>query len=117
MWSRQIRWARLRRVTFPLYFVPEIFSGMLVPCLLAALAIGSSEMALGLCLMVAVTYGGEVALAVRAGWLRSPALLAAFIARDLLIPFIWTMAWMRSDVVWRGNAMAIETKPSRVRTA
>lgn len=117
IWSRQIRWARLRRVTFPLFFAPEILSGMLLPCLLAAWAIGSAEMVLGLGLMVAVIYGGELALAARAGWLRSPALLAAFIARDLLIPFVWMMAWMRSDVVWRGNAMAIEAKPGRVRTA
>ena len=26
VWSRQIRWARLRRVTFPLFFAPEILS-------------------------------------------------------------------------------------------
>lgn len=117
IWSRQIRWARLRRVTFPLFFVPEIVSGMLVPCLLAALYTGSTEIALGLGAMVALTYGGEYALAIHAGWLRSPSLVVAFIARDLLIPVVWTLAWMRSDVVWRGNAMAIVTKPGRVRPA
>ncbi|WP_342165765.1 ceramide glucosyltransferase [Methylobacterium sp. SD21] len=117
IWSRQIRWARLRRVTFPLFFAPEIASGMLVPCLLAALYAHSAEATLGLGALVALTYAGEYALAIRAGWLRSPALIAAFIARDLLIPFVWTRAWMRSGVVWRGNAMAIETKPGRIRTA
>lgn len=117
IWSRQIRWARLRRVTFPLFFAPEIASGMLVPCLLAALYIRSEEVTFGLGVMVALTYAGEYLLALRAGWLRSPALIAAFIARDLLIPFVWTLAWMRSGVVWRGNAMAIETKLSRIRAA
>ncbi|MCJ2025825.1 ceramide glucosyltransferase [Methylobacterium sp. J-067] len=117
IWSRQIRWARLRRVTFPLFFAPEIASGMLVPCLLAALYAHSAEASLGLGALVALIYAGEYALAIRAGWLRSPALIAAFIARDLLIPFVWTRAWMRSCVVWRGNAMAIETKPGRIRTA
>lgn len=117
IWSRQIRWARLRRVTFPLFFAPEIASGMLVPCLLAALYARSAEASLGLGALVALIYAGEYALAIRVGWLRSPALIAAFIARDLLIPFVWTRAWMRSGVVWRGNAMAIETKPGRIRTA
>lgn len=117
IWSRQVRWARLRRVTFPLFFAPEIASGMLVPCLLAALYANAAEVALGLGALVALIYAGEYALAIRAGWLRSPALIAAFIARDLLIPFVWTRAWMRSGVVWRGNAMAIETKPGRIRTA
>lgn len=117
IWSRQIRWARLRRVTFPLFFAPEILSGMLLPCLLAALWSETADAALGFGLMVAAIYAAEWALAARAGWLRSPALIAAFVARDLLIPFVWTMAWMRSDVVWRGNAMAIETKPSRIRAA
>ena len=31
VWSRQLRWARLRRVTFPFHFVPEILTtGLLV---------------------------------------------------------------------------------------
>lgn len=117
VWSRQLRWARLRRVTFPLFFAPEIASGVLLPCLAAAFYVGTEDAALGLATLVALVYAGEYALALRAGWLRSPALLAAFLARDLLIPFVWIFAWLRSDVVWRGNAMAIETKPGRVRAA
>jgi ceramide glucosyltransferase len=117
IWSRQVRWARLRRVTFPLFFAPEIASGPLLPCLAAALYAGTPDATLALLLMVALTYAAEYALAVHAGWLRSPALVAAFAARDLLIPFVWGRAWMRGAVVWRGNAMAIETKPTRVRPA
>lgn len=117
LWSRQLRWARLRRVTFPLFFAPEIASGVLLPCLAAASVAGTLDVALALTAMVALVYAGEYALAFRAGWVRSPALLIAFLVRDLLIPFVWSLAWMRSDVVWRGNAMAIETKPSRVRPA
>jgi ceramide glucosyltransferase len=117
IWSRQVRWARLRRVTFPLFFAPEIVSGPLLPCLAAALAAQTHEAALALGLMLVVTYAGEAALAVRAGWLRSPSLVAAFVARDLLIPLVWARAWLRGAIVWRGNAMAIETKPGRVRPA
>ena len=117
IWSRQVRWARLRRVTFPLFFAPEIASGPLLPCLTAGLWTGTTDAALALGLMVALTYAGEYALAVRSGWLRSPALLGAFVARDLLIPLVWGRAWLRGAVVWRGNAMAIETKPARIRPA
>lgn len=117
IWSRQVRWARLRRVTFPLFFAPEIVSGPFLPCLAAALWTGTTDAAIALGLMVALTYAAEYALAVRAGWLRSPALVAAFVARDLLIPFIWVRAWLKGGVVWRGNAMAIETKPARIRPA
>ncbi len=41
VWARQLRWARLRRVTFPLFFAPEIGSGVLLPALLIALWAGS----------------------------------------------------------------------------
>jgi ceramide glucosyltransferase len=117
VWSRQVRWARLRRVTFPLFFAPEIASGALVPCVAAALYAGTSDAAIALTLMAALTYAAEFALAARAGWERSPALLAAFFVRDALIPFVWVRAWMRGAVVWRGNAMTIEPKPGRVRPA
>src|SRR4029079_19021006 len=35
IWSRQARWARLRRVTFPWFFAPEILTGAVVPLVLA----------------------------------------------------------------------------------
>ncbi len=38
IWSRQVRWARLRRVTFPAYFAPELASGALLPLLLIGIA-------------------------------------------------------------------------------
>src|SRR5690606_15027840 len=31
VWHRQLRWARLRRASFPWYFLPEILSGALPP--------------------------------------------------------------------------------------
>ena len=41
VWSRQLRWARLRRATFPIEFLPEIFSGTLIPALTVAAAAAS----------------------------------------------------------------------------
>uniref|UniRef100_UPI00056BA4D2 ceramide glucosyltransferase n=1 Tax=Rhizobium fredii TaxID=380 RepID=UPI00056BA4D2 len=36
VWARQCRWARLRRVTFPQFFAPEILAGVVPPLLLSA---------------------------------------------------------------------------------
>ena len=46
IWSRQARWARLRRVTFPLFFAPEILTGAVVPLLLALVAAASAGISL-----------------------------------------------------------------------
>ena len=36
--------------------------------------------------------------------------VVAFLARDALIPAIWLGAWMRSAIVWRGNAMDVRPR-------
>lgn len=113
VWARQLRWARLRRVTFPLFFAPEIASGLLLPAALAGWLAGTAEAGLGLAAMLAAFYGAEYALAARLGWHRSPTLLLAFLVRDLMIPLLWARAWMRDAVVWRGNAMDIRPKQTR----
>ncbi len=115
VWARQLRWARLRRVTFPLFFAPEIGSGVLLPALLLALWAGSSAGSVGAACLAALCYAAEVGLAIRAGWQRSPRMLAAFLVRDALIPAIWLGAWVWSAIVWRGNAM--DVRPRRAAEA
>ncbi|MGU3540187.1 ceramide glucosyltransferase [Methylobacterium sp. A54F] len=119
VWGRQLRWARLRRVTFPLFFAPEIGSGTLLPLAVAAALIGTPEAAAGLAALLAAGYGAEFALAIRSGWHASPRFLAALVARDVMIPALWTAAWLRSAVVWRGNAMDIRPRATleRLRAA
>ncbi len=38
VWSRQLRWARLRRVTFPFFFAPEVLTTSLLTFIAAAVA-------------------------------------------------------------------------------
>ncbi|MEQ1717399.1 MAG: ceramide glucosyltransferase, partial [Hyphomicrobium sp.] len=38
VWDRQVRWARLRRATFPAYFLPEVLTGILPPMVAAIIA-------------------------------------------------------------------------------
>ena len=116
VWSRQLRWARLRRITFPLFFAPEIGIGALLPFALAGVLAGTAEAAIGLGLMAVLWYGAEFALARHAGWYRPARMILAFLVRDALFPAIWAGAWLKSAIVWRGNAMDIRTKtPLRLR--
>lgn len=110
VWSRQVRWARLRRVTFPMFFAPEIGAGPLLIFLIAGLSAGTATAAAGLIAMTALWYVAEWVLARRVGWYRSPRLFLAFLVRDTLFPAMWISAWLQSAIVWRGNAMDIRPK-------
>ena len=109
VWKRQLRWARLRRATFALFFAPEIFTSSLFT--FAATAVASAQWDIsplvGLALAALVWYGCEAALAAVAGWplnLRSP---LAWIARDLMLPWLWVQGWVGDQFEWRGNAMTV----------
>lgn len=116
VWQRQLRWARLRRITFPLFFAPEIGIGALFPFMTALALAGTPEAVAGLMAMAVLWYGAEFALARHAGWYRPARLLGAMLVRDAMLPAIWAGAWFRSAIVWRGNAMDIRTKtPLRLR--
>ncbi len=109
VWARQLRWARLRRATFPLFFFPEIFSGPLVIALAASLAAtswGWSPLTTAAAVFMA-WYVPEAVLARTTGWHFSWRMPLAFLARDLALPVLWTAAWLGHDFVWRGSAMTV----------
>ena len=119
VWSRQARWARLRRVTFPLFFAPEILTGAVVPLLLALVAAASAGFSLPLTAIavLAAFYLPECALAWSKGWYLSPRMVAAIMARDLILPAMWARGWLGGAVDWRGNAMTIGTKAAELEEA
>jgi len=114
VWNRQVRWARLRRVTFPLYFAPELLSGAMMP----TVAVAVTALGLGLPVVAAtglflVTWYGSEALFVRAaGWHFRSLSPLAWLLRDMLLPALWVKAWTGSDFVWRGHAMSVATAGS-----
>jgi ceramide glucosyltransferase len=109
VWKRQLRWARLRRATFAVYYAPEIItSGAFT---LLAAAIGASELGLeplaAFAAAALVWYGAEAALANVSGWpltWRSP---LAWMARDLMLPWLWVQGWVGDRVEWRGAALSV----------
>jgi ceramide glucosyltransferase len=109
VWSRQLRWARLRRATFPVMYSLEIFSGLFAPLVagvLAAWALDLPELATAL-LYIAIWLGSEYGLAATAGWplsWRSPLL---WLLRDVLLPVLWLQSWLGNGLSWRGNDMSV----------
>jgi ceramide glucosyltransferase len=109
VWRRQTRWARLRRSSFPLYFVPEIVGGAFFPLIAAGYAACAADVAVFATVapLALVWYGAEIALAKVAQW-PSPLIYAlAALLRDLLLPILWFDAWIGTDFVWRGHQMSI----------
>jgi ceramide glucosyltransferase len=110
VWNRQLRWARLRRASFLMYFLPEILSGGVLPMIAAALLAHAFALPLGLCVgaFAAFWYSSEMILAAAAGW-HVPVLYPLYgLARDLLLPALFVSALRGSDFVWRGNEMQVE---------
>jgi ceramide glucosyltransferase len=117
VWQRQLRWARLRRASFFLYFLPEALSGGVLPMIALGFAAAAHELpvvptvaAFGL-----LWYGAETLLAAAAGWHLSARYPVSCLARDLLLPALFIAALHGDDFVWRGNEMQVERfRPRRV---
>jgi ceramide glucosyltransferase len=106
--DRQVRWARLRRATFPLCYAPEVLAGGLLPIAVAGLLapeFGISPAA-GMLAVATLWYGAETGLAKLAGWHLSPWSPLAFLARDLMLPVVWVEGWVGNGFTWRGNEMS-----------
>jgi ceramide glucosyltransferase len=109
VWARQLRWARLRRATFPLHFAPELLTTSLFT--LIAAFFGAAEFGVnpfaGLAIVALAWYGSEAALAYASGWRLSLRSVPAWMARDLALPWLWGQAWASDNFIWRGNAMSV----------
>ena len=109
VYSRHVRWARLRRVTFPVYFVPEFQNGSFVPVLLgayAALQLEASAALIAVAILGAL-YSAEMLLARRCAWVFDWRMPFALLVRDLFLPVMFVDACLFDDFVWHGNAMTV----------
>ncbi len=109
IWGRQIRWARLRRDTFKLLFLPEILAGSVLPiaaCGVVAAAVGWPVASSTVAFAVA-WYAFEALLAYAAGWHLSRWSPVLWMIRDLLLPVLWITSWVGNSFEWRGNTMRI----------
>jgi ceramide glucosyltransferase len=115
VWNRQVRWARLRRASFLLYFLPEVLAGGVLPMIAAAIVADAFDVpaVLGASAMGALWYGAEMVLAAGAEW-HLPLLYPLYgLLRDLSLPVLFVSALGGSDFVWRGNEMQVERMQPR----
>ena len=112
VWTRQLRWSRVRRDAFPALFLFEVFNGGVLPIACAGLAVilSGAPAALGLG-YAALWYLTEVLLARRAGWPLGWQGAVAMILRDLMMPALWLATYARRGFEWRGSTLAPETAP------
>lgn len=116
VWARHSRWARLRRVTFPKHFAPEILTGAAPPLMTGAYAaqyFGLPVVAV-VAVVAALLYGAEAALVWTAGlpvnW-RTP---FAMVVRDIALPVLWIDAWIVDDFTWHGQKMNVRDSGAEV---
>jgi ceramide glucosyltransferase len=107
VWARQVRWARLRRATFPAYFALEILSGLVVPllCLMWAASAFDFDVAPAAAVYAGLWLAMEAWLASSAGWhvsWRTPLVCAL---RELLLPVLWVQGWYGKSLSWRGTEL------------
>ncbi|WGF88540.1 ceramide glucosyltransferase [Marinivivus vitaminiproducens] len=109
VWRRQVRWASLRRTSFPLLFYPEVLAGGFFPFIAAlALVVADVLPPLALPLLVVLWYAAELAFSRLFRWPASPGLVGALLARDLLLPLLWLAAMLGRGYTWRGNVVRLE---------
>jgi ceramide glucosyltransferase len=114
VWHRQLRWAKLRRASFPAFFAPELLTGILLPLVagvFAADAVGLDKPVLIVGLYF-FWYGAEAMLATAAGWHCAWWSPLAWMVRDVVLPFLWTAAWLGDSFTWRGNIMNVRRSHS-----
>jgi ceramide glucosyltransferase len=110
VWKRQVRWARLRRASFLLYFLPEILAGGVPPMVAVAIAANGAGLPAvpSAATFGVLWYGGETLLAAASGWPVSALSPLYGLVRDLLLPVLFVSALRGNDFVWRGNEMQVE---------
>jgi ceramide glucosyltransferase len=109
VWRRQVRWARLRRATFPIWHFPECATGALLPLASAAFVAAETGLptAATVAMLASVWYGAEIALIAAARW-HLPGLYPLYaLLRDLMLPALWVSAWAGRDFTWRGTEMTV----------
>lgn len=107
IWARYVRWAQLRRESFPALYAVEWLMTPLAPAMLAAMAAqgGPVHPATAVVGLLAAWYAVEAVLARAAGWPLSMTFPAACLVRDAMAVAIWPVALFRRRYRWRGEAI------------
>jgi ceramide glucosyltransferase len=119
VYSRHVRWARLRRATFPAFFLPEFMNGSFVAIVCGAYAALQFEgnPALTACAILIALHGAEIALARVCKWKLDWRTPFALLTRDAMLPVMFVDALLFDNFVWHGNAMTVREEEEPTTTA
>ncbi|MEO6300935.1 MAG: ceramide glucosyltransferase [Paracoccaceae bacterium] len=106
VWSRQLRWSRVRRLGFLMYFLPELLAGAALPFVALVILVASGVTLWAIPAFLVLWYGMEYVVAAKGDWPRAGADVAAWGLRDLILPVLWLASWAGSSFEWRGNVMS-----------
>jgi len=107
VWNRQLRWARLRRASFPLLYAPEILAGGAPPLLSLIIAswLMNIDVAVVAFTFLILWYAPELLLARLSGWPRS---ISAMLLRDLMLVPLFVAGCLGNGFEWHGHLMNAE---------
>lgn len=119
VYSRHVRWARLRRATFPAFFLPEFMNGSFVAVVCGAYAAlqFDGDVALIAFAILAALHGAEMSLARICGWSLDWRTPFALLVRDILLPVMFVDACLFDDFVWHGNSMTVREQEEQTTTS
>jgi len=100
--ARQIRWAKLRRYTFPLFYIPEILTTIFP--FLAAYAIFPAWWEITTIVLIE-SYMIEKIFALWMIW-EEPTFVS-MIVRDFMLMFVWFTGWFGKTIMWNGKKIPL----------
>ena len=110
VYDRHARWARLRKATFPLFFIPEVMNGSFIAALAGAYAsinYGYDPL-LSVVTIVLSLHSGEMILAKICGFFVDWRMPIALLIRDLMLPIMFIDALLVDEYTWHGEKIKIK---------
>ena len=110
VYDRHARWARLRKATFPLFFIPEVMNGSFIAALTGAYSsmYYGYDPLLAIILIVALLHAGEILLAKICGFFIDYRMPLALLVRDLMLPIMFVDALLVDEYTWHGEKIKIK---------
>ena len=110
VYDRHARWARLRKATFPLFFIPEVMNGSFIAALTGAYSsmYYGYDPLLAMIVIVALLHTGEMLLAKICGFFIDYRMPLALLVRDLMLPVMFVDALLVDEYTWHGEKIKIK---------
>jgi ceramide glucosyltransferase len=104
VWNRQLRWAKLRRASFPVLYFSEAFSTLIIPIL------ACHYTPLSALTVFALWYLPEVIMMFSLRLKLKPQMIFSWVIRDIMILFVWVVGFFGHSIQWQGQKIALNSQ-------